>query len=319
MQQLFEAQFQAKAIRAEDRLKVVPDERTNSLVVSTSTRSFAVFEQLLKQLDQKVAPEIKEIRTVALNSASAVRLAPIIQQVMDARLDRLRKIQPETAELERAVVVADSRSNSLIVAAANESWQVAEKLIADLDRENESEQAGMNVLSLKKGNLDRVANAINQIMDRRYADLPAEVRRRVRPMVLTDPRTSSLIIAAAPGDFADIERVVTQLEATPLDPAVAVEVMPLATAPGGAVGAHSRRSCGSGCRRSARPRRLRTGSPWPRIPAATASSSPPTRRTWPSSADWWTPSPRPGRRPWKAARWRWCFSPRAVPRTWCRS
>ncbi|MFO0895770.1 MAG: secretin N-terminal domain-containing protein [Phycisphaerales bacterium] len=230
VQQLFEAQFQAKAIRAEDRLKVVPDERTNSLVVSTSTRSFAVFEQLLKQLDQKVAPEIKEIRTVALNSASAVRLAPIIQQVMDARLDRLRKIQPETAELERAVVVADSRSNSLIVAAANESWQVAEKLIADLDRENESEQAGMNVLSLKKGNLDRVANAINQIMDRRYADLPAEVRRRVRPMVLTDPRTSSLIIAAAPGDFADIERVVTQLEATPLDPAVAVEVMPLATA-----------------------------------------------------------------------------------------
>jgi len=230
IQQLFEAQFQAKAIRDEDRLKVVPDERTNSLVVSTSTRSFAVFEQLLKQLDQQVAPEIKEIRTVALQSAAAVRLAPIIQQVMDARLERLRRVQPETAELERVVVVADSRSNALVVAAAQESWQVAEKLIADLDRDLEDEQGALHVLSLRKGNLDRVASAINQIMDRRYADLPPEMRRRVRPMVLTDPRTSSLLISAAPGDFNDIERMVTQLEATPFDPAVAVEVVPVTTA-----------------------------------------------------------------------------------------
>lgn len=230
VQQLFEAQFQAKAIRIEDRLKVVPDERSNSLVVSTSTRSFAVFEQLLKQLDQKVAPEIKEIRTVALQTASAVRLAPILQQVLDARLERLRRVQPETAELDRVVIVADSRSNALIVAASVESWQVAEKLIADLDRDNEAEQAGMHVLTLRKGNLDRVAAAINQIMDRRYADLPAEMRRRVRPLVMSDPRTSSLLVAAAPGDFADIERVVQQLEATPMDPAVAVEVIALNTA-----------------------------------------------------------------------------------------
>jgi len=149
---------------------------------------------------------------------------------MDARLERLRKVQPETADLERVVVVADSRSNALVIAAAQESWQVAEKLITELDRENEAEQAGLHVLTLRKGNLDRVATAINQIMDRRYADLPSEMRRRVRPLVLTDPRTSSLLVAAAPGDFADIERVVQQLEATPMDPAVAIEVIPLATA-----------------------------------------------------------------------------------------
>ncbi|MBX3354181.1 MAG: hypothetical protein KF724_00605 [Phycisphaeraceae bacterium] len=230
IQQLFEAQFQAKAIRDDDRLKVVPDERTNALVVSTSTRSFAVFEQLLGQLDQKIAPEIREIRTVGLRSASAVRLAPIIQQVLDARLERLRRVQPETAELERVVIVPDSRSNALIVSAAQESWQVVERLVGELDRDLDADQSAMHVLTIKKANLDRVASAINEIMDRRYADLPNEMRRRVRPLVLTDPRTSSLLISAAPGDYTDIERLVQQLEATPMDPAVSVDVITLVTA-----------------------------------------------------------------------------------------
>src|SRR5690606_32918130 len=40
--QLFNQQVQAKAIRPEDRVVVQADERTNSLVVTTSARSFTV-------------------------------------------------------------------------------------------------------------------------------------------------------------------------------------------------------------------------------------------------------------------------------------
>ncbi len=224
---LFEAQRTAKTIRDEDRLRAIADERTNALIVSTSPRSFVVFEELLKTLDQKLAPEIKEIRTVEMKNASAARLAPMIQQLMDARLERLRKVQPETADLERATVVADGRINSLIVAAGADTFGVIERLAQDLDREETAESGLLQVITVRKANLDRVASALNQIMERRYADLPNEVRRRVRPLVLTDPRTSSLLVSAGPDDIKAIEDLVTKLEATPANPAVGMEVIAL--------------------------------------------------------------------------------------------
>lgn len=225
--QLFEQQRQARTIRDEDRLRAVADERTNTLIVSTSPRSFVVFEELLKTLDRAIAPDIKEIRTYPLRNASASRLAPLIQQLMDARLERLRKIQPETADLERASIVADARTNALVVAAGADSFAVVERLAADLDREEGSEAGLLQVLSVRKANIDRVASALNQIMERRYADTPEEVRRRIRPLVLTDPRTSSLLVSASPEDLKAIEDLVAKLEAAPENPAIGVEVIAL--------------------------------------------------------------------------------------------
>jgi len=228
--QLFDAQRAAKTIREEDRLKAIADERTNSLIVSTSPRSFVVFEELLKTLDQKLAPDIKEIRSFPLTNASAARLAPMIQTLMDARLDRLRKVQPETADLERATVIADGRTNSLVIAAGADTYSVIERLAQDLDTSETAESGLLQVVTVRKANIDRVAAALNQIMERRYADLPNEVNKRVRPLIMTDPRTSSLLISAGPDDLKAIEDLVVKLEATPTNPAVGVEVIPLETA-----------------------------------------------------------------------------------------
>lgn len=228
--QLFEQQRAAKTIRDEDRLRAIADERTNALIVSTSPRSFVVFEELLKTLDRALAPDIKEIRLVALTNASAARLAPMIQQLMDARLERLRKIQPETADLERASIVADGRTNSLVVAAGTDTFAVIERLAADLDRSEVGEGGLLQVVTVRKANLDRVAAALNQIMERRYADTPDELRRRIRPLVLTDPRTSSLLISANPEDLRSIEDLVAKLEAAPENPAIGVEVIALESA-----------------------------------------------------------------------------------------
>ena len=115
--QLFQRQFQGKLIDQEDLLTAIPDSRTNALVVSTSPRSFVIFEQLLEQLDSKVAADFREIKVLELKSANASRLAPMIQRLMDARLDRLRKVQPDTADLEKVVILADTRANALVVAA----------------------------------------------------------------------------------------------------------------------------------------------------------------------------------------------------------
>ena len=222
---LFDQQVESKAIRPEDRVIVQAEERTNSLVVTTSPRSFAVLERLLETLDAEIAPDLREIRMIELKNASAARLAPMIQQLMDARLERLRKVQPETADLERASIVADARSNSLVVAAGNESFEVIKRLASDLDTSNLADSSLVQVIAVGKGNIDRLAAAITTIMQRRYADMPAELRASQSPLVLTDSRTSSLLVAAGPDDLKAIEDLVAKLEATPMNPAVALNVV----------------------------------------------------------------------------------------------
>ncbi|MCH2160695.1 MAG: hypothetical protein MK085_02355 [Phycisphaerales bacterium] len=228
--QLFDQQFSSKAIREEDRLKAVPDARTNSIVVSTSTRSFAIFEQLLEKLDSPLSPEFREIRVIPLATASAARLAPMIQQLMDARLERLRIVQPKAAEFDKALVLADTRSNTLVVAAGAESFEVISRLVIDLDLDDLGEAAQVHVIPVTRGGLDRIAQAVNQVMDRRYADLPTDIANRQKPLVMTDPRTSSLMVAAAPEDLRAIKSLVNQLAETPSNPAISLEVISLETA-----------------------------------------------------------------------------------------
>lgn len=228
--QLFDQQFAAKTIREEDRVRVIPDERLNSIVVSTSARSFAVVEELLRQLDRTVAPDIREIRTLELEHASAPRLAAILQRMMDARVDRLARANPQTADLERATIAADDRTNRLLVAAGADSFDVVRSLVAELDTPELLEESGVEVVPVVKANLDRLASAIGQILDRRYAELTPEVARRVKPLVIADPRTSSLLVAGGPEDAALVRQIVARLEEIPSNPAVGVHVLPLAAA-----------------------------------------------------------------------------------------
>ncbi|MHC4416411.1 MAG: secretin N-terminal domain-containing protein [Planctomycetota bacterium] len=226
---LFDQQVQTRAIRREDRVIVQADERTNALVVTTSPRSFVVLEPLLETLDARIAPELGAIRRIELANASASRVAALVQQLMDARLERLRRIEPETAELQRATVVADLRTNSLIVGAGNESFEVIERLATDLDRQTLSDRALIKMLTVGKGNVEGIAETVNALMERRYAEMPDELRRSQQPLVLTDLRSNSLLVAANPEDLTSIEDLVDKLEAAPINPAVGLHVIPLET------------------------------------------------------------------------------------------
>jgi type II secretion system protein D len=224
---LFDQQVQSKAIRPEDRVSVQADVRTNALIVTTSPRSFTVLERLLESLDAVIAPDLREIRRIDLRNASASRLAGLIQTLMDARLERLRRVQPETADLERATIVADTRTNSLVVAAGNESFDVIQRLAQELDDSSLLDHALVEVIALSGANADRLADTIGRIMERRYAEMPADVRASQRPLILTDPRTNSLLVAASPEDVGAIRDLVARLEAAPVNPAVGLHVLAL--------------------------------------------------------------------------------------------
>ena len=224
---IFNQQVRSGAIRERDRVLAQSDERTNALIVSTSPRSFAVLEALLQSLDTEMAPELQSIQRIAMEHASAGRVADLVQEMMDARVDRLRRVQPETAELERAVIVPDARTNSLIVAAGPESLAVIRTLVEDLDQSTLDAASLVDVIDLESGDAEELAETVQQIMERRYADLPGDMQRSQRPLILTDARSNSLLVAAAPEDVDAIRELVGRLESTPSDPAVGLHVLQL--------------------------------------------------------------------------------------------
>lgn len=225
--QLFNQQVQSKAIRPEDRVIVQADERTNALIVSTSPRSFAVLESLLTKLDTDIGVDLKEIRQIELQNASATRVAQLVQQMMDARLERLQRVQPETAELDKVTIVADTRSNSLLVAAGNDSFEVVKVLAQQLDAKTLNDAGDVTLVSVGEANASRLADTVNQIMQRRYAEMPQEIRNSQQPLVLVDSRSNSLLVVANPEDVGTIQSLVDKLKTAPINPAVGLHVITL--------------------------------------------------------------------------------------------
>ncbi|MCL4196703.1 MAG: hypothetical protein KJZ69_04355 [Phycisphaerales bacterium] len=224
---LFDRQAQTGAIRDEDRVVAQPDERTNSLIVTTSPRSFSVLEMLLQSLDSRRAAEMHDIRMIRLDNASATVIAPLIQRLMDSRLERLRRYEPETADLQQATIIADPRTNSLLITAGAESFAVIEQLANSLENTRASAANDVQIIPLERGNAAKVADTIQRVMDRQYADLPADLASREKPLILTDSRTNSLLVTASADDLKRIGDLVTKLENAPFNPALSLHVIPV--------------------------------------------------------------------------------------------
>jgi hypothetical protein len=69
----------AALIRAEDKPNITVDTRTNSLVVSSSEKTFATVEALLLKLDAQLPIDLRDIRLVALKNADAGVMAATLQ------------------------------------------------------------------------------------------------------------------------------------------------------------------------------------------------------------------------------------------------
>ena len=224
---LFQQQQQRPGFRDEDRVIIESDERSNALVISTSSRSFTMVEHLLEMLDSESAPDLAAIRQLELEFASAARVAPLVQRLMDGRVERLRRVDPQTADLERVTIEPDPRTNSLLIAASEDAYQIIEQLVDDLDRSTLQDDALVEVISVELGNVERLAETIDTLMDRRYADLPNELRESQKPLVMTDTRSNALLVAANEEDLTAIRNLIAQLEAAPMDPAIGVHVIAL--------------------------------------------------------------------------------------------
>ncbi len=123
---------------------VVADTRTNSVIVTAAQENMTAFEDLIEQLDQ-VQPMSELTRIYELENAQAEELSEVLTQAFQGQGGqgggflsfifggRMQSSGP-LQRLQDITVTAETKSNSLIVTAPLQAFELVEQLIKDLDK-----------------------------------------------------------------------------------------------------------------------------------------------------------------------------------------
>lgn len=217
----------ARLIRDEDKPTLTVDTRTNALVVSASQKTFKLIEDLLTRLDTKVPVDLRDIRLVTLQNTDSAQLAATLQKMMDARVQRLSALGAKDAEALKMMIVADARSNSLIVGGSAEGFEMVKGLAGQLDGAAPALGGSIQLLPLKYGNAGNVAATLDNLFTKRYQAARTPDVQKQRPVILSDLRTNCLLVAATADDSKILAGLLEKLDVQLTNPTVGIHVVPL--------------------------------------------------------------------------------------------
>jgi len=197
---------------------VAADVRTNTVIVSGRIEQVLTAQEIIHKVDVPGLAAKFPIRLIFLEHTDATRIQTVIRNLMQQRLDALKKLGPAALERERVFIEADIRSNALIVSAKEDNFKEIEQLAKKLDTLPEKLLGQIRILTLKNLTATDLASKIEQLWERR-----AKLRKiggvpEDRPVIVADQRSNALIIASNPEDFEAIARLVSQLEMQELAP-----------------------------------------------------------------------------------------------------
>jgi len=214
-------------IRTEDKPTVTIDPRINALIVVGNGKGFAIVEGLIQQLDQKLPFELRDIRIIPLVNADAAEVAASLQRLMDARVTQRAAASREVADALKVTILADPRSNSLLVAGGRDSFELVETLARQLDGASPALSGRIRLVPLQHADARALAQALTTLFTQRYAAARTPDVQRRRPVIVPDPRSNSLLVAAGQDDNAAIDDLVQKLDRKREDPSMVITVLPL--------------------------------------------------------------------------------------------
>ena len=130
--------FQKRAVKTKSSLrgavviKIVPDDRTNSLILLASEDDTVKIKKLVKLLDREPPRGEGDIRVYYLKHANAEALTKVLASLPSKKAAGAKKGKTPLISKE-ARIVADSATNSLVIMAAKDDYRVLEEVITKLD------------------------------------------------------------------------------------------------------------------------------------------------------------------------------------------
>ncbi len=217
----------ATALRTEDRPVITVDARTGSLIVAGNSKAFGIIEALLKQLDQKLPFDLRDIALIPLEHADANVVATTLQKLMDARVTQRASLNQGQADALKVIIMADQRSNALLVGGPREGFELVQTLARQLDQAAPALSGRVRLIPLKYADARVIASTLGGLFDQRIAAIRTADVQRNKPIILADTRSNSLLVAASQEDNRTLDDLLLRLDAKQDNPSLPLTVLPL--------------------------------------------------------------------------------------------
>jgi type II secretion system protein D len=215
-------------LRREDDVVITTDARTNTLIVSTSPRSFAIFEGLLKTLDAEQASYTVGMHVIPIKEGDVRQLAPRIERLMRERLAASAQAGSVRDPRDVFTIEPEPLNNALIVAASDENLAIVKELIAALTASSAELAATerVEILQLARARAEEVAASIQTLYVER------EVARRGPGSVRVSPndRLNALIVSGNEQDMVEIRALAARLDRADIAATQQIKWIPLKSA-----------------------------------------------------------------------------------------
>jgi general secretion pathway protein D len=200
---------------------------TNLLIVTDVLSNINRLMQIIKQID--VAENVSEITVIPIVNATATEVAQTLDSIFQGSSTRrssttrttTRRRTPAQAQsddtgpaLGEVSIIADERTNSLVVIASAFDTQKVKSLVAILDKEIPKGTGNINVYYLQHANAEELTKVLTALPEK--TDQGAEkgkaptISKEVQ--IVADKATNSLVITASKADYAVLEEVIMKLD-----------------------------------------------------------------------------------------------------------
>lgn len=216
-------------------IRVTPDPRTNSLVVTAPEQSMLLMAELVKQLDRPTSM-VAEVKVFTLANADAGAMVRLLQDLFTGSQQRQQQLGVQFAgavgassSLIPMQLSADTRTNSILATGGAESLRVVEAILLRLDQSNLRQRKNV-VYRLRNSPARDVAAAISEFLESQRnisqvnPNLESTVEQVEREVIVVPELvTNSLLISSTPRYFEEIMHLTQQLDEPP--PQVVIQAL----------------------------------------------------------------------------------------------
>lgn len=208
-------------------------ESSNILVVTDTTRTLERVEKIVEELDKPGLSRKTEIVKLAYADAESLasQLNMVVEQTKQSENSLLQQRLTtgngnfKAATLVSGVAIPAPRSNSLILVGQESQISEFRTLISSLDVDVPTGRGNLHSLPLKYLNAADIAKNISSLLEKSAAKASGAAGKEVRKIsVEASPVNNSLIVDAAPSDFAAVKELVARLDVLPGQVHVAVMI-----------------------------------------------------------------------------------------------
>jgi len=194
-------------------------EQIDVVIIDAPGAEVARIMKMIKDLEEISREAEPKLEVVFLKNVQCLSLYGVIQQQAFSQ-------QIFNAKQGRVWIFPLANPNAILVAGWGAALDTMKDVIELLDQPVSTENSMIRVIRLQSVSAEYVAGMIEQFFGQPFSPyLPTDFTPRVR--VMSDARSNSLIIHAAPNDYREIERIISELDVTSGGPRLRVKVIKL--------------------------------------------------------------------------------------------